>query len=232
MSVKLIVFDIAGTTVQDTGAIAIAFQNAMSAYDYNIPIEEINPLMGYKKPQAIQMMLEKHTSQANIAKVTDSFVDEIHSRFLKEMIEYYKNTNELEPLPHAEELFQELHKRNIKVALDTGFSHDITAVIVDRLEWVKNGLVDFTVSSDEVKAGRPHPYMIQKAMEKFSIHNSKEVIKLGDTEVDINEGKNANCLLSIAMTTGAFTRTELEPYSPDFILDDLFELLPIIEKHL
>ncbi|WP_447640382.1 MULTISPECIES: HAD-IA family hydrolase [Chitinophagaceae] len=229
MAVKMVVFDIAGTTMRDTGAIAIAFQKAMAAFDVHIPIEEINPLMGYKKPQAIKIMLE--TKQESRTKViSDDLVDKIHNCFLEEMIQYYTTASDIEPLPHVEDVFETLQRNGIKVVLDTGFSHDITAVIMDRLGWLKDGLVDMTVSSDEVAAGRPQPYMIQKAMKHFGIEDPKTVIKIGDTEVDVNEGKNAQCLLSIGVATGAFSRAELEPYEPDHILNDLSELIPIIES--
>jgi beta-phosphoglucomutase-like phosphatase (HAD superfamily) len=60
MPVKLVVFDMAGTTVTDTNFVATAFQNAFKNQDIVISSEEINPLMGYEKKLAIQMMLEKH----------------------------------------------------------------------------------------------------------------------------------------------------------------------------
>jgi phosphoglycolate phosphatase-like HAD superfamily hydrolase len=53
------------------------------------------------------------------------------------------------------------------------------------------------------------------------------VLKVGDTEVDVNEGRNANCGMVVAVTTGAFTREQLEQYKPDYILDSLAEL-PIL----
>ncbi|MDQ2753392.1 MAG: HAD hydrolase-like protein, partial [Bacteroidota bacterium] len=84
--------------------------------------------------------------------------------------------------------------------------------------------------SDEVPAGRPHPYMIQLMMNKANITDAKRVIKVGDTEVDIQEGKNANCLYSVGVTTGAFTREELEPYEPSFIIDDIKEIIGIVQN--
>lgn len=56
------------------------------------------------------------------------------------------------------------------------------------------------------------------------------MIKVGDTEVDVNEGKNAGCLYSIAITTGAFTKEELAVYEPSFIINDLKELISIIDN--
>ncbi len=72
--------------------------------------------------------------------------------------------------------------------------------------------------------------MIQKLMNDAGITTASSVIKVGDTEVDVNEGRNARCLYSIAVTTGAFTREQILAYSPDFILDDVMALIPILEN--
>ncbi len=226
--IELIVFDIAGTTVKDNGEIADAFQKAMKEFGYEIPQEKIYPLMGYKKTEAIKMMLEKY--QADAAKITEEYVNEIYERFNQLMVKYYSTTNELQSLPNAEEVFAYCKTNGIKIGLDTGFPNTITNVIIDRLGWLKDGKVDYVVSSNEVAAGRPAPFMIEKIMKAANIDDPKKVIKLGDTEVDINEGKNAGCLYSIGVTTGAFTREELQPYEPSFIIDDLNGLIEIIEQ--
>ena len=56
-NIALVVFDIAGTTVYDNGEIALAFQKALQASGYEVPVEKINPLMGYEKREAIRKML-------------------------------------------------------------------------------------------------------------------------------------------------------------------------------
>ncbi len=227
-NIKLVVFDIAGTTVKDNGEIAIAFQIAMKEKGYEVPVKKINPLMGYKKPEAIRIML--HEYEPETTSITEEYINHIHDRFVTLMVEYYSNTNDLHPLPHAEDMFAYLKQKGIKIGLDTGFSNHITDVIIERLGWLKNQKVDYVVSSNEVASGRPQPFMIQKMMQAADIEDAKQVIKIGDTEVDINEGKNAGCLYSIAVTTGAFIREELIPHNPDFIMDDLNELIAILEK--
>src|SRR5678815_2313027 len=128
-------------------------------------------------------------------------------------------------MPDAEEIFAFFKNNNIKVGLDTGFFSDITHVIIERLGWLKNGLVDYVISSDETAEGRPYPYMIQELMKRADVTDPKKVIKIGDTEVDIKEGRNAGCLLTIAVTTGkSYSREQLELYQPDFIIDSLHEL--------
>ena len=72
MPVKLVVFDMAGTTVIDKNFVATAFQKAFNNQDIVISPEEINPLMGYEKRLAIQMMLEKHGIDFD-----DEMIDEI-----------------------------------------------------------------------------------------------------------------------------------------------------------
>jgi phosphonatase-like hydrolase len=226
LPIELVVFDLAGTTIKDDGSIAVAFQNAMAAYHYQIPDKEVYPLMGYHKPLALQLMLEKFEPDAE--KITSDFIGEIHHRFQKEMIRYYETVPVLSPLPFAEEIFEKLHAEGVKVGLNTGFSRAIADTIMDRLGWLKNGMADFLVASNEVPAGRPHPYMIEKMMKKAGINDPRKVVKVGDTEVDVMEGKNAGCILSIAVTTGAFTREALIPYTPDYIINNLGELDSIL----
>lgn len=225
--IKLVVFDIAGTTVKDNGEIATAFHDAMKENGYDIPHEKIYPLMGYKKPEAIRMMLQEY--EHDVAAITTSYINSIHDRFIALMVAYYKSTDELQPMENAEEIFAWLKSYDINIGLDTGFSTDITSVIIERLGWLKDKKIDYVICSNEVPAGRPQPFMIQKMMQAAGVTDSKQVVKIGDTEVDINEGKNAGCLYSIGVTTGAFTREALEPYDPDFIIDDLNELVNILQ---
>lgn len=228
-SIRLAVFDIAGTTVKDNGEIAIAFQQALQQYGYAVPVEKINALMGYKKTEAIGIMLQEY--EPDSTRIMTDYINAIHEDFRKLMVQYYTDTADLQPLPGAVTVFSWLKERGVRIALDTGFSNDITSVIIERLGWLKDGLVDDVISSNEVKAGRPFPYMIQHLMRNAGVDDALQVIKTGDTEVDINEGKNAGCLLSVGVTTGAFTRAQLEPYEPSLIIDHLEELIPVLENN-
>ena len=223
MTIKLAVFDLAGTTLADEDAVAKAFKNAFSVYGFEINEENINPLMGYEKPLAIQVMLEKLGSA-----FSEELVAEIHHEFEIKMLEHYGNSPDVKPLPGAENILQHLKGKGIRIALNTGFSRSIADTILRRLQWMEKGLVDDYIASDEVEAGRPQPFMIQTLMKRAGIDDAKEVIKIGDTEVDINEGRNAGCAMVVAVTTGAFTRDQLAPYNPDHIIDDLSQLKTLI----
>ncbi|TAD81505.1 MAG: HAD family hydrolase [Bacteroidetes bacterium] len=225
--IDMVVFDMAGTTVNDEGNVTAAFASAMAAHGYEVPPENINPLMGYKKPVAIKMMLAKF--EPNAALITDALIDRIHNRFVENMIQFYTTTTNLYPLPHVEEVFAALRAKQIKVCLNTGFSRDIADVIIDRLQWWPKQLIDDVVASDEVQEGRPAPFMIHSLMQRAGIADAARVVKVGDTEVDINEGKNTGCVATIGITTGAFTKQGLATYGPNFIIDDMSELLAIVD---
>ena len=223
MPVKLAVFDIAGTTVADDNAVASAFRSAFEKYGFAVREEDINPLMGYKKPVAIQIILEKLGAEFD-----EDLVDDIHREFETVMLDHYEYSPGVRPLPNAEQVMQQLKEKGIRIGLNTGFSKIITEKIVNRLQWMERGLIDDYISSDEVDEGRPKPYMIQSLMKRAGIDDPKEVIKIGDTEADVNEGINAGCALVVAVTTGAFTRDQFKPYSPDYIIDNLSELPALI----
>jgi len=226
MLTELVVFDMAGTTVRDKNYVGIAFQQAMKSRGYDITPEDVNPLMGYQKPLAIKMMLEMR--EEDKSKITDALISKIHAEFVQHMLHFYSTTQDLAPLPNVEETFAALRRKGVKIALNTGYSRDIADVIVDRLNW--NGKIDLLVASDEVQNGRPYPDMIRKIMHALNIDSPEKVAKVGDTEVDVNEGINAGCKYVIGITTGAFTREELLPYGPTHIIDNIADIIGIIAE--
>jgi phosphonatase-like hydrolase len=223
MAIKLAVFDMAGTTIADEHAVANAFRKAFSNYGLDISEDDVKPLMGYKKTKAIELVLDHNGSDWD-----DVLMQDIHDDFVDEMVDHYTSSKDVKALPTAENTFLALKERGIRVALNTGFPREIADVLMERMQWKERGLIDDYIASDEVESGRPAAFMIQKLMERSGITDPKEVVKIGDTEVDVNEGRNAGCAIVIAVTTGAFTREQLQPYNPDYILSDLSEVPAII----
>lgn len=230
-TIRLAVFDIAGTTIKDNSNVAAAFQQAFLQHGFSeVSLAEANEKMGYPKPLAIREILSQHVADSDT--ITEILVDDIHEVFVANMIEYYKQTPGIAPMEDAEAVFSKLQQMGIKVGLDTGFSRDITDVILERVGWKNSPLIDLTVASDEVKRGRPFPDMIQRMMELLEIEDTREIIKIGDTEVDVNQGHQTGCLMSIAVTTGAYTEYELRKHYPTHVIHSLSELIPIVEAYL
>ncbi|SFF50920.1 HAD hydrolase-like protein [Thermoflexibacter ruber] len=227
MSIKLAVFDIAGTTVKDSNNVHEALQKALQRAGFHFTVEEINPYMGIPKPLAIKYLLEQRPTAKHLVEDED-FIQEVHKDFVAEMLLFYQQAAEVIEKPFASEVFKTLKSKGIKVALDTGFSREITDAIIQRLGWDKGGLIDFSVTSDEVANGRPYPDLIFKAMQIAGIDDSQEVAKIGDTSSDLQEGTTAGCKYVIGVITGAFSREALEKEPHTHLVADLREVLTIV----
>ena len=133
MPIKLIVFDIAGTTVKDDNNVSEAFQSALSKFEVHVELSDINPLMGYEKKQAIAEILAAHSS-LELSQITNSLIVQIYNEFVQQMISYYQHTEGITALPGVEDTMLELQKQHIKVGINTGFPHVIAETIIKRLK--------------------------------------------------------------------------------------------------
>lgn len=228
---QLVVFDIAGTTLKDNNNVNDCFRKAFEAFSFYPTKDQVNAVMGWRKPDAISAILSE-ISIVNSPKIQDKMKEEylkhmtkdIHDQFVKLMIDYYQNSSEVGEIEGTSETFNKLHSLDIKVALDTGFSRDITNAILKNTQWVDNGLVDFTITADEVLNGRPAPDMINAIASHFNL-NTSSFIKVGDTPSDIQEGLNANCGAVIAVCSGAYTQEQFNKESGNFhILDSIIQV--------
>jgi len=215
--IELVVFDMAGTTVHDDDAVSICFRAALASVDVHPERSAVNDVMGLHKLEAI-----RHLLSASGRTYDDGEVDKIHTDFVARMLRYYETDPAVREIPGAGNVFAELRRAGVKVALNTGFGRSIVDAILRRLAWTN--AVDAVVASDEVPRGRPHPDMIRSLMARLDIAQAQNVAKVGDTPVDIEEGVNAGCGLVVGVTTGSFTRQQLEAYPIARIVDSVNEV--------
>lgn len=226
--IKLVVFDMAGTTVEEQQKVGECLQQALIRKNIPLPMDEIHLVMGIPKPVAILQLLEKHL--ADPSQINQNLIEEIYRDFEKEMIFFYKNDPEVREKAQASATFRQLRAMGIKVALDTGFNREIADTVIERLAW--NDLIDLSVTSDDVEKGRPYPDLIFKAMELAGVNNSQEVMKVGDTASDIQEGLAAQCRFVLGISGGAYSKEELAGENPTHLIEHLEEVLDIIRKEV
>jgi phosphonatase-like hydrolase len=203
---RLVVFDMAGTTVKDDDEVLRAFQATLASAGVLASRDEVNRVMGLTKPEAIRRLLSERAGQL----VSAEIVDVLHTDFVARMRAHYADA--AEEVPGASDAFARLHAAGVLVALDTGFDRQIAEPIVERLGWRERGLVDAVVTSDEVERGRPHPDLLLEAMRRLGVGNASEVAKVGDTPTDLLEGAAAGCRYVIGVTNGSHARSELERF--------------------
>lgn len=229
MNIKLVVFDMAGTTVKDKNNVGFALMDALADEGLHTEIEEINQVMGYPKPIAIEKLLELKCSDKS--EITPEYIQEIHQNFVGKMVSHYQSSEEVAEKKGAQRTFEILQEAGIKVGIDTGFSREIANTIFERLGWKEGETFDFSVTSDEVENGRPYPDMIYSLMEKAGIDDSMEVAKVGDTGSDMMQGKAAGCALVIGVTTGSWQKEDLAKEYHTHLIEELSEILDIIGLH-
>lgn len=222
MKFSMVVFDMAGTTVQDTdNAVASRLCEALDAVGIQLPIEAIDPVMGIPKPLAIQTLL----TQVRGVAPKDAEVRAIHEDFQKRIVHHYHFAPHVQEMPGANEAFKVLKSHGIRVTLDTGFDRRILDTIVTRLNW--SGLLDDAISSDEVTYGRPNPEMIQVLMQRGGVTDPAQVAKIGDSVSDIEQGLAAKCGL-VAAVINQRTTPHLERFPQAIPVATLNEFVALL----
>ena len=220
MTIRLAVFDMAGTTVDDSGdAVATAVCEALSAAGHLFPLEAVNEVMGMPKPLAVA-----HLLRAGGEDPSDERIGAVHADFQQRMVRHYQTDPGVREFEGAEEAFAELRAAGIHVALDTGFDRVITDAILERLGWAIGEQIDDSITSDEVENGRPYPDMIYALAERCGVTDMQEVAKIGDSMSDIEQGVAAGCGL-IAAIVGARTEEGLEMYQDVLAVRSLSEFV-------
>lgn len=225
-SIKMVVFDMAGTTVNENNIVYKTLREAINIVGgYELTLAEVMQHgAGKEKLQAIKTVLK------NCFDLVDGeLAEKMFALFLEELEQAYEVT-EIYPNTHAEELFAILKEKNILRVLNTGYDRKTAESLLEKLNWQVGKDLDALITASDVSRNRPYPDMINLAMQKFEIVDPSFVVKIGDSIIDIQEGQQAGCALSIGITTGAHDLTQLNSAYPDYVIDDLLEIVPILEK--
>lgn len=221
--IRMVVFDMAGTTVDEDNVVYKTLQKVINDAGYNFSLEQVLAVgAGKEKLQAIKDIIQLDTR-----KQENELAGKLYIIFDKALANAYDNID-IKPQQGAGELFKMLQQKNILVVLNTGYNERTARSLLKKLNWKEGEQIDGLITATNVENNRPLPDMIHLAMEQFFISDAKEVVKIGDSIIDIEEGQNAGCGLCIGITTGAHTRAQLETANPDYVIHHLMELLPLL----
>ncbi len=226
--IQLAMFDMAGTTVNDKvdgyPLMVISMMRAFAKHEIELAPDLINKHRGKQKSEAIQTLLKEvaELSPADAERVGDN----VYHDFLHEL---ESNLSRISEIDGVTELFRHLKSKDIHVGVGSGFPTGVVQAIISRLGWLDKGLLDYVGSAEQVGVGRPNPKMIHDAMQQLDITDGRKVVKIGDTVVDVQEGKNAGAW-TVAVLTGSQTEAQLIAAGPDYILASIRELRTLIPR--
>lgn len=237
--IKLMVFDMAGTTVNDDNEVATCIYNAAVKSGLEPEQSRIQELQGLPKREVFEILWKEKIGddhpEYKVA-VANTY------RLFQAILENHYRLNPVEPAEGAVDIFKWLRAQGIKIALTTGFYRKVANIILGKLGWDEGldenhvgdelSFIDLSLTPDETGKGRPHPDMIFKAMKILDIKDAKHVVKVGDAPSDLKAGKAAGCLLTLGVTNGSHTREQLMKYDNDGLLENLDELRELLPAKL
>lgn len=224
--IQLVVFDMAGTTVDEGNVVYKTLKQVVNKQGGDFSLETVLEQGGGKeKRQAIEDLLRSVVPASELGQRVDTaFAD-----FKERLAAAYADL-QVQPCPGTEDLFAFLRKQDIRIVLNTGYNEVTAQSLVDKLGWVAGQDYDLLVTADMVANSRPAPDMIIFAMEQLGINDPAVVAKIGDTAIDMEEGRSADCGLLVGVTTGAQTRDQIASAQPHHIINDLTEFPALLGK--
>jgi phosphonoacetaldehyde hydrolase len=196
LSIQLVVFDWAGTTI-DFGCLAPAgaFVVAFASRGVQVSLAEARGPMGLHKKDHIRAMLRTESvgtkwRAATGCDWTEDDVNDLYSDVTPRQVEAAARYSDL--IPGVVSTVNELRRRGLKIAATTGYFREAADVVLAAAK--RQGYEpDFAICADDVPAGRPAPWMIFRCMEALNVYPPAAVVKVGDTVIDIEDGRNAGC---------------------------------------
>ena len=221
--VELVIFDLAGTTVKADGQVADAFVAALSQHGLAATPEQLSGVRGSSKREAVLSFVPEGPERERVAAA-------VYDSFREQLARSYR-AGGVEAVDGAESVFRWLRERGVRLALNTGFDREVTALLLDALNW-REGIVDAVVCGDDVRRGRPAPYLIFRAMEAAGATDVRRVVNVGDTALDLHAGHNARVGWNVGVLTGAHGRELLERAPHTHLLESVAALPELLRDGL
>jgi HAD superfamily hydrolase (TIGR01549 family) len=219
--IKAVLFDVIGTTINenDPDTINKCFQKAFTDNGFNVSLDTVRKNRGKSKLEIIETILKLSGGDFSITEtISHDFRDNVKASIGNFVLK-----------PGAIEILEYLRANKIKTGLGSGLTRDLFDDILKNAG-LSEKLFDYIGIASELGFSRPHPSMIFDMMNKLGISGGDEFLKIGDTEVDILEGKNAGVRTAVLLS-GTQSRESLEKSKPDHFLNELLEIKEIISPN-
>jgi phosphonoacetaldehyde hydrolase len=191
---RLVVADLAGT-VLDYGSCAPAgaFVRVFDRHGVRVTETQARGPMGLDKKEHLRALMRLPSvaeawEEATGRRPAAGDVETLYVEFEPLQQAAAAGTSDL--IPGVTETVGLLRERGIAVAVTTGYSQPIASVVL--AEARRQGFVpDAAFCAGDVPQGRPAPWMAFRCMMELGVYPAHAAVKVGDTEIDIEAGRNA-----------------------------------------
>lgn len=214
--VDAVIFDFDGVIIDSGADIAHAVQHTLQKF--NRPVLAVDQIIIYTGHGAEYLVRQsfKGSSEELILEALPAYTKYYLENALVETTLY----------PHVKQAL-EVIKRNMdhKIALVTNKPENIARKILAGLDIAD--YFDAVLGPESVKKMKPDPEGIGKVLAAFRIA-PKNAIMVGDSHTDVEAGKSAGTY-TCGITGGLGNKAELIASIPDFLIDDMAQLLEHLE---
>ncbi|GAA2078185.1 HAD family hydrolase [Pseudolysinimonas kribbensis] len=209
MALRAILFDVDGTLVDSTYLHVDAWQRACAAVGRPVDAWRVHRAIGMDSGGLVDDLLGDAAGELG-----DAAKDE-HARLFAGMRE------RLRPLPGAVELLGALRERRLTVVLATSAPEDELAMLRDALGLAEGEVPE--TNADDVDVAKPHPGIVQVALERAGAA-ADEAVLVGDATWDMIAAGRAG-VPSVGVRCGGVGADELTAAGASEVVDDPAELL-------
>jgi pyrophosphatase PpaX len=211
---KAVLFDLDGTLADTVELILMSYRHTMRTH-LGEALPDARWLAGLGTPlrdQLVEFARDAGEAAAMLTTYTE-YQRGIHDQMVK-------------PFPGALDVLTALRVRGSGVAVVTSKRGEVARRTLEVCGLAD--AVDLVVSADEVRRGKPDPEAVRLALSKLALESSPaDVLMVGDAPFDLRAGRAAGTLVAAA-PWGAFERPALEAEKPDYVLEDLFDVLELL----
>jgi len=231
--VRLLVCDMAGTTVEENGLVYTTLRDSMCRAGLSVSEADMHPWHGASKEEVVRHFVRREEAPRLAGRfwprgvptqAAEDLERAIVSSFEADLRDAYLAPGSPLSLvdPSLPDFFEKLRARGVKVGLNTGYPRALQSAIIEKLGL--DEMVDGYVCAQDVAAGRPSPLMVRRLMEMLGVEDARAVAKAGDTERDIAEAINAGCSQAIGVLSGADSREVLEVAGATDVVDNVTQM--------
>ena len=213
---RAVIFDVDGTLVHSNDLHARAWQEAFAHFGIDVPFDRVRSQIGKGADQLIPSLLPPAS-----AKKLYGPLSEYRSRLFKE-----KYQDQVRGFPAVRDLFVRILKDGRKVALASSASQEE----LTKLKQAANieDLIDKQTSADDADKSKPHPDIVEAALQRLKVH-ADEAVMIGDTPYDAIAASHLH-VRTIGVLCGGFPEADLRKAGCIEIYKDPADLLGNYEK--
>ena len=205
---KAVLFDMDGTILDTSDFVFSAVEYTLTQHNLTITEEKLSQAKGMPLLDFYKYI----------------FPDQDFELLRKTHHDYQQTRFDLGKLfPGVKKVLKKLKSEGVLIA---AVSNRSTESVTKSFKLVKAyDFFDAIVTYEDVKNPKPHKDIPLKALELLGV-DKKSAIMVGDTDADIQAGKNAG-IKTVGVTYG-WMGEDIKKSKPDFVIDNIEELLKIV----